>query len=91
MPIRTIEIICLPCNKCNQLKTIVNNVIKALEIESKNKIIYNLRITANLQNIANYGLSPAQTPVFLINGIVECAGSVDQGVIKSKLTAVHYR
>lgn len=90
MPIRTIEIICLPCNKCSQLKTIVSNVIKALELKNKKNIIYNLRVTANLQNIADYGISPAQTPVLLINGVVECAGSVDQGVVKSKLTTAHY-
>lgn len=89
MPIRSVEIVCLPCNKCNQLKVLVTNLIKSLEEKGRNKIIYDLRVTSSLQNIANYGLSPAQTPVLLINGVVECAGSVDQSIIKAKLTSAH--
>ncbi len=90
MPIRSVEIICLPCNKCSQLKTVVTNIIKSLEERSKNKIVYDLRVTASLTNIANYGLSPAQTPVLLINGVVECAGNAEQGIVKAKLTAAHH-
>lgn len=90
MAIRSVEIICLPCSKCSQLKTVIANIIKTIEMQSKTKILFDMRITPNLQNITNYGLSPAQTPVLLINGIVECAGSVDQGVVKSKLISAHH-
>jgi len=69
---------------------VITNIIKTLEEKSKNKIIYDLRVTSSLTNIANYGLSPAQTPVLLINGVVECAGNIDQGIVKAKLTAAHH-
>ncbi len=88
MAIRTIEIICLPCGKCEQLKAMVINTIKSIELQGKTKIMYDLRITQSLLNVTNYGLSPAQTPVLLINGVVEAAGKIDQGVIRHKLVTI---
>lgn len=91
MAIRSVEIICLPCAKCEQLRNMIVSTIKNIELQSqgKIKIMYDLRITHSLQSVTNYGLSPAQTPILLINGVVEAAGRIDHGIVRNKLIQYH--
>lgn len=89
MAIRSVEIICLPCAKCDQLKTMIINTIKNIEIQGKAKIVYDFKITPNLRDVSKYGLNPSQTPILVVNGTVESAGKIDLIALKNKLSMLH--
>jgi hypothetical protein len=89
MSIQTIEIICIPCDKCEKLKANITEIIHRLELQNKTKIYYEFKHTPHLRDIANYSLNPSQTPALLINGSVEMAGTIDRIALKSKLEAIH--
>lgn len=86
MAIRSVEIICLPCAKCDQLKNMIINTIKNIELTGKVKIVYDFKITPSLRDVSRYGLNPSQTPILIVNGTVESAGRVDIIALKNKLT-----
>lgn len=89
MPIRSIEIICLPCPKCDQAKEKITQTIKGIEIQNKVKIAYEFKHTPNLYEISKYALSPSQAPVVVINGNVEFAGKIDAAALKNKLESIN--
>jgi hypothetical protein len=43
VPIKSIEIICIPCNKCERLKTDIAEIIKTIELQNKIKIYYEFK------------------------------------------------
>ena len=89
MALRTIEIICLPCPKCENLRTIIHNMIKSIETEHKIKVPpFEIKHTQNLQNLNTYSLNPAQLPAIIINGNLEIAGKIDPAVLKIKIEAI---
>ena len=89
MPIKSIEIICLPCQKCAGLEARIREMIKTLEMVNKIKIPFEFKHTIKLTGISQYSLNPSQTPAIVINGVVEFAGRVDQMVLKRRLEAIN--
>jgi len=89
MAIRSIEIVCIPCQKCDRVKRMITDIIHMLEMENKTKIIYSFTHTPHLRDVSKYGVNPSQAPIVLINGQVEISGIVEQKIIKGKLTALY--
>lgn len=89
MPIQSIEVICLPCPKCETLEPKIRGVIKSIEAINKVKIPFEFKRTTSLRDISKYSLSPAQTPVILVNGNVEFAGRFDLILVRSRLESIH--
>ncbi len=89
MPIKTIEIICLPCPKCDQAKKIIEETIHEIEEQNKIKVIYEFRHTPNLQEANKYSVNIAKMPIIVINGRVELAGQLTPETIRSKLAYLH--
>lgn len=87
MPINSIEVICLPCPKCQNLEVKIRDMIKNIEAMLKTKIVYELKLTRTLRDMTNYSLNPSQTPALLINGQVEFAGKIDFIILRRKLEA----
>jgi hypothetical protein len=89
MSIKTVEIICLPCAKCNAAKNIIIQAIKNLEHKYKIHIAYELIHTPHLKDISKYALNPSQTPAILVNGNPEFCGAIKPEVIGVRLDAIH--
>lgn len=60
----------------------------AMEFEFKIKIKYELKHTTDLTCISQFALTPAQTPIVLVNGYVEFAGRIETRFLKPKLTSL---
>ena len=88
MPIQSIEIICVPCPKCEGLERRIRSMIESIGMSNRTKIIFEFKHTTKLTDISKYSLNPAQTPAILINGEVEMAGRVDPIVLRRKLEAI---
>ena len=88
MPIKTIEVICRPCHKCENVIEKIQFAMKVIETENKAKIPYEFKHTTKVVAVNKYALSPAQTPIVLVNGNVEFAGRIETCFIKPKLTAL---
>lgn len=89
MAIRTIEIMCIPCVKCDRVKKMIMNIITMIEQQNKTKIVYNFTHTPHIRDISKFGLNPSQTPAVIINGQVEVSGQVEQKVLKNRLEAIN--
>lgn len=89
MAIRTIEIICIPCPKCDMVETKIREAIKNIEQDYKIKIAYEFKHTINLRDISKYNISPSQIPAVVINGALEFAGRIETPIIKRRLDAIH--
>lgn len=88
MPIQTIEIICVPCDKCLRTKNLLAQAIKTIEYESKKKITYTLKHTESLRDIAKYSVNPSQVPIVIVNDKLELAGRFDMLVLKKRLSEI---
>jgi hypothetical protein len=89
MPIKSIEIICIPCAKCDSMKNSIALAIKNLELRYKIKIAYEFKHTPTLKDISKYALNPSQIPAVLINGKPEFGGSIRQDMVLAKLDSIH--
>jgi hypothetical protein len=89
MAIKTIEIICIPCAKCDMVETKIREAIKSIEQDNKIKIAYEFKRTINLRDISKYNISPSQAPAVIINGALEFAGRIETSIIKRRLEAIH--
>lgn len=89
MPIKTIEVVCIPCPKCERVKKLITDAIKAIEIQNKIKIVYDFKHTTNLLQLSQYSVNASQTPVVIINGAVEFSGQAMQDVVKKRLEALN--
>lgn len=89
MPIKSVEIICIPCPKCEQLKKVVSDIIRDIGLRNKIKIVYDFKFIANTRDVSKYGLNPSQTPVLIVNGNVEGAGRIDNIALKNKLNGIY--
>lgn len=89
MPIKTIEVICIPCPKCERVKKFIIDAIKLIEIQNKIKIVYDFKHTTNLLQLSQYSVNASQAPVVIINGNVEFSGQVAQDVVKKRLEALN--
>jgi glutaredoxin len=74
MSIKSIEVICIPCAKCERMKKMIIEEIKAIEVHNRVKIAYDFKHTANLRDMAKYSVNASQTPIVVINGQVELCG-----------------
>ena len=89
MPIKSIEIMCIPCPKCELVKKIIADTIKVIESQNKVKIVYDLKHTTNLSQVSQYSINASQAPIVIINGNVEFSGKATQDVIKKRLENLH--
>lgn len=91
--IRTIEIVCLPCHKCEILIERIETIIRCLEFK------YGTRIKCAFAHIdskkeivaalARYGYAINQLPITLINGEIAFIGHVKgENVIRWKLEEI---
>jgi len=85
MPIKKIEVICLPCHRCEFVINKIRNEIRSLEYEYKIKIKYEFIHNTNLKHMQRYSVNASQTPVVLINDSVEFAGRIEATSIRPKL------
>lgn len=88
MPIRTIEIICIPCEKCERAKKLIAETIKSIEIQNKVKIPYEFKHNPSLRALADYSINAAQAPAIVINGNVELSGRFDTVALKNRLMSL---
>lgn len=88
MSIKNIEIVCIPCGKCEQLKANIQEIVKGLELKNRVKIIYDFKHTTSLREISNFGINPSQTPALIINGELEAAGRINIAVLRNKLDSL---
>ncbi|HQP91615.1 MAG TPA: thioredoxin family protein [Candidatus Omnitrophota bacterium] len=89
MSIESIEVICLPCKKCEGLEKQIRQVVAAIGSRYKIVINFEYKHTKNLENITRYGLNATQTPALLINKIVEFAGKIDVVLLAKRLETIH--
>lgn len=89
MPIKTIEIMCAPCHKCDLLKKKILQAIEKVETKYKIKISYEFKQIPHLRDISKYGLNPSQAPVVIINGKPEFAGQVELTTIPARIEMLH--
>ena len=87
--IRTVEIICRPCMKCQGLEVQIKNIIKSIEMTNKIKIPYTFEQKTDLNELSKFSLNPSQTPAILINGQVEMTGQPNFLQFKKRLEAIH--
>ena len=59
MPIQSIEIICVPCLKCDGLEQKIRGMVDNIGVLSKIKISYEFKHTKKLDTISQYALTPA--------------------------------
>lgn len=88
MPLKSIEIICIPCPKCERVKKLLNEAVQNIERQNKTKLSFDFKHTTSLGAIGNFGLNPSQTPAIIINGNAELAGLVEPLVLKKKLESM---
>jgi hypothetical protein len=89
MPIKSIEIMCIPCPKCEKVKQFIIDSIKDMELKNKTKIFYEFKHTPDLLQVARYSVNASQVPIVIINGHVELAGQVTLDIVKKKLNALN--
>jgi len=89
MAIKTIEVICIPCQKCERLLKQIENTIKSMELQKKIKIDYQIKHTCQIKEINKYSLNPSQVPALIINGNLELAGHIEPLVLRAKLESIH--
>lgn len=89
MAIKTIEIICSPCPKCDRIKKMIDDAIKIMEMQNKVKIVYDFKHTTHLRDAVKYSVNASQAPIVLINGKVEITGQPLPAVLRSKIEAIH--
>jgi len=89
MSIKSIEIMCIPCPKCELVKKFITESIKAIEVKNNIRIIYEFKHTPNLIQASQYSVNASQTPIVIINGTVAFAGQVTPDIVKKKLESMH--
>ena len=89
MAIKSIEIICVACPKCDQLKNRIMEIIKTMELQNKIKINYEFKHTINLGEISKFSLNPSQLPAVIINGNLEFSGQAEAKALRAKLESIH--
>jgi len=88
MAIRTIEVICNPCIRCEKVIKNIQKLIKAMELQKGIKIPYEFKHTPHIRDISKYSLNASQTPAIIINGNAELAGHFEPTNIKTKLEQI---
>ena len=89
MAIKSIEIICASCPKCDQLKNRIIEIIKTMELQNKIKINYEFKHTTNLSEISKFSLNPSQLPAVIVNGNLEFSGQAEAKALRAKLESIH--
>jgi hypothetical protein len=87
--IRTVEVICMPCSKCEGLEKKIRGIITEISIQNKMKIAFEFKSTQNLKDIAQYSVNASQAPLIIINGQLEFSGRFDMILLKKRLTSIH--
>jgi hypothetical protein len=91
--IKKIEIICLPCHKCEILAKKVGNILEVLRRKYKIPIKCEIKHINNkaevTQGMSRYGFNTGQLPIVLINDALAFAGQIESdNVIRMKFEDV---
>lgn len=89
MPIRTIEVVCIPCQKCKMLEQMLKQMVENIGRLYKITIPFEFKHTKTLENLMKLNVNASQTPAILINGSVEFAGKFEMEALRKKLEAIH--
>jgi hypothetical protein len=89
MPINTIELVCLPCIKCQNLPQRISSAIKNIELENRVTIRYEFKHTKTLEGVDRYSANASQTPLIIINGSLEFAGRIQDQLLQRRLSSIH--
>jgi glutaredoxin len=89
MPIRSIEVICIPCPKCKMLEQLLKQMVENIGRLNKVTISFEFKHTKTLQDLARLNVNAAQTPAILVNGNVEFAGKYEPDALRKKLEGIH--
>jgi hypothetical protein len=89
MALKSIEVMCVPCKKCEGLEMKIREMVKNIEATYKTKIPCEYKFTPHLRDIGKFSLNAAQAPIIIVNGIVEFAGRVDFILLRRKLDALY--
>ena len=89
MAIQSIEIICTPCHKCDNLKKMIIEIIKDMELQNRIKISYEFKHTTSLKEISRFSLNASQLPAVIINGNLEFSGQPGAMALRTKLNSLH--
>ena len=89
--IRTIEVICIPCQKCKFLKNAIDYAIKFIGRKYNIEINYVYKFTPNLRDVSKYSVNASQAPIMVVNDNVELCGQVSQDAVVAKLDYLHKR
>lgn len=89
MSINTVEIMCVPCSKCEQMKKLITDAVKQIETQNKIIITYEFKHTPHLKAASQYSVNPSQAPIVIVNGNVEFSGAANKDLIEKKILAVH--
>jgi hypothetical protein len=85
MAIKTIDVMCIPCPKCEEVKKFIAIGIQEIETQNKIKLVHVLNHIPHLKEASKYSVNAAQAPIVIINGQVQFAGKVDQNIVTAKL------
>ena len=83
--LRTIEIMCIPCAKCEAAKKIILKEIEQIELRNKIKLKYEFKHTPNFHEKDKYSVNTSQAPIVIINGQVELCGVMTPDIVAKKL------
>ena len=91
--VKKVEIICIPCHKCDILKERIEIVIHCLEFKYSTKMKYEFIHRKERKEViaalAHYGYTINQLPITLINGEIAFIGHVKgENVIRWKLEEI---
>jgi hypothetical protein len=88
--IKSVEIICKPCDKCEALEQKIRNAIKVIEIKNRIKIKYDLKRNKDMFAAEKYGYGTKDLPLTLINDHVVFDGHVKgEDFIRFSLEAIN--
>lgn len=84
-----IEILCPACPSCMKVERMIKRVMENLEIEMKLRPEVTITHINEYRQFSKYSINVSKTPIVVINGNVEFAGSVpDIDLLRKKLSAI---
>lgn len=87
--IRTIEIICKPCYKCDLVIQRINYILECIQNQKGVKFKYEFKHNKNIHDAEKYGYNITQLPIVKINGDIEFVGHVkEEHLIRMKLEEI---
>ena len=91
--IKKVEIICMPCHKCDKLIKVIENILQVLRrkynIPIKCEIKHYQSKVEVIQGMNKFNFNAGQLPITLINGTLAFAGQVEgENVVRMKFEEI---